>query len=804
MDFLKRFGDSSYQDNHNLVPRIVIFVLTVAVAFNLWHLYPEVTDDTLAVNDSVFHWLLAGSAVEALTNGKDVTDPWQRTMSLGFPNFHYYQHLPHIAVAFIHFLTLEAFTVFEMMRWTTYLLLSLFPLSIYWSLRKFDFDPLIAAMGGVVASLIGTDFGEFGGMISKSYGGFGYSNYIFQGWGLYSQLWAMVLLPPALAMSYRALVYGRGYCWAVLLLVATLMSHLMYGYIAFLALGALSFVSPVQEVPSRSFVERVLSHWKRLIFLFLAIVITTSYFLVPFFLDQEYFNTSVFTAQEITDSVGHQMALEALVKGNLFDWGRFPSVSILVFVGIALCIVLRKERRYLIPLLIFFLFFLLFFGRSTWGPFVEVLPFNEYLHMHRFIGGVHLGGIFLAGIALGILWRWAVSQKTLWPLLSALAVTLLLVSPLYTERRSYLSQNSARIEQSHRDLSAEYEGLLNIVEVIKSLPPGRVYAGTVGGQGKWGDAYRVNCPEVRSNCIPVYVLLQAEGLDVMSYPYHGYSLASDVLADFDATRLEQYNLFNVRYVVAPEDQWVPDFMKLLHQFGRHGLYEVPTTGYFDLVGSDLAFSGRKTDFYPAASTWLASHMPNSEQYPKVSIDPSDRERKLSHPFAQVPEIISNTQSVATIHRGEILSEKVGTNFFAASVDVLEDSLLVLKTSYHPNWRVTVDGMDALTTMVMPGFIGVELPFGKHEILIEYQSRAIRKILLGLGVVVLVLIPIGEGRGGAFSYRLATKVLRRVPGSMRIRQTYGLVTKVVAKIPAPMTMQRTTRADRRRRRRRTSR
>ena len=118
MDFLKRFGDSSYQDNHNLVPRIVIFVLTVAVAFNLWHLYPEVTDDTLAVNDSVFHWLLAGSAVEALTNGKDVTDPWQRTMSLGFPNFHYYQHLPHIAVAFIHFLTLEAFTVFEMMRWT--------------------------------------------------------------------------------------------------------------------------------------------------------------------------------------------------------------------------------------------------------------------------------------------------------------------------------------------------------------------------------------------------------------------------------------------------------------------------------------------------------------------------------------------------------------------------------------------------------------------------------------------------------------------------------------------------------------
>ena len=75
-------------------------------------------------------------------------------------------------------------------------------------------------MGGLVASLIVTP-----GIL-----GFGYISYVWRGYGLYTQLWAMVLLPPALAMGYRVLREGRGYFWATLLLAATLMSHVLYGY----------------------------------------------------------------------------------------------------------------------------------------------------------------------------------------------------------------------------------------------------------------------------------------------------------------------------------------------------------------------------------------------------------------------------------------------------------------------------------------------------------------------------------------------------------------------------------------------
>ena len=225
-------GNNGGHSHDPVVTLIVISVLLLAVGFNLVLLYPEVTVGVLAFNDSVLHLLLTDMSVDAITHGRDVTDPWQGTMNMGFPFFHYYQHLPHVTVALFHVVTFGVFPLIDLMRWTTYLLLSLFPLSIFWSLRRFGFDQLTAAMGGLVASLASTDY----------LFGFGYSSYNSLGFGLYSQLWAMVLFPPAIALGYRVLREGRGYFWATLLLAATLMSHVMYGYMAFITLGVLTFI----------------------------------------------------------------------------------------------------------------------------------------------------------------------------------------------------------------------------------------------------------------------------------------------------------------------------------------------------------------------------------------------------------------------------------------------------------------------------------------------------------------------------------------------------------------------------------
>ena len=324
---------------------IVIFVLLFAVAFNLVYLYPEVAVKVPDLNDSGMHLLLTEMAVEAITQGRDPTDPWQRTMNMGFPLFHYYQHLPHVTVALAHVFTLGVMPLADMMNWSAYLLLSLFPLSIFFSLRLFGFDKLAAAMGGLVASLAATNFLY----------GFGYTSYVWHGQGLYPQIWAMALLPLALALSYRVLREGRGYFWATLLLAVTLMSHLIYGYMAFVTLGVLAFIQPFRLSDPKSVAAPMWRTWRRLIILVLLVVAVTSYFLVPLYLDRQYLNLSVWDNPILYDSYGHSAVLRGLVQGDLFDFGRLSSLTILVFAGLAICLFRWREERYLIPAGIFLL-----------------------------------------------------------------------------------------------------------------------------------------------------------------------------------------------------------------------------------------------------------------------------------------------------------------------------------------------------------------------------------------------------------------------------------------------------------------
>jgi len=60
---------------HRRESLISFALLLFAVAFNLYHLYPEVEGDVLAMNDNVFHLLSIEMAVDAITQGKNFTDP---------------------------------------------------------------------------------------------------------------------------------------------------------------------------------------------------------------------------------------------------------------------------------------------------------------------------------------------------------------------------------------------------------------------------------------------------------------------------------------------------------------------------------------------------------------------------------------------------------------------------------------------------------------------------------------------------------------------------------------------------------
>ena len=102
-----------------------------------------------------------------------------------------------------------------------------------------------------------------------------------------------------------------------------------------------------------------------------------------------------------TDSYGAREILGWLVKGEIYDDGRFPIVTILVGIGLIVCVSrFRKDERARAVVGVWVLSLLLFFGRPTLGPILNRLPGNGSLLFPRYIMGVQLAGIFLAGIAV--------------------------------------------------------------------------------------------------------------------------------------------------------------------------------------------------------------------------------------------------------------------------------------------------------------------------------------------------------------------------------------------------------------------
>ena len=61
----------------------VALLLAAAVAFNLYHLWPEVALGAPPLNDDVLHRAAARSAAAALTEGRDPTDTWLPAVTEG-------------------------------------------------------------------------------------------------------------------------------------------------------------------------------------------------------------------------------------------------------------------------------------------------------------------------------------------------------------------------------------------------------------------------------------------------------------------------------------------------------------------------------------------------------------------------------------------------------------------------------------------------------------------------------------------------------------------------------------------------
>jgi hypothetical protein len=83
--------------------------------------------------------------------------------------------------------------------------------------------------------------------------------------------------------------------------------------------------------------------------------------------------------------------------------------------------------------------------------------------------------------------------------------------------------------------------------------------------------------------------------------------------------------------------------------------------------------------------------------------------------------------------------------FGGDVRADRTAVVQLKASFDPRWMVTVDGRDAPTQMIAPGFVGVRVSPGDHRVLFVYHAYPFYWLLFAFGAIVMVALVFIERR-----------------------------------------------------------
>jgi Gpi18-like mannosyltransferase len=665
------------------------------------------TDPAPNLNDSAFHLQMVRWADDQIGEGRVPLDGWYPYLSLGSAQFHHYQSLPHTITAYAARATgaSDEHTYW----WVQYLFLALWPISVYCGARLLDLGRWTAAAAAAVSPLI----------VSAPGYGYEHGSYTWRGYGVYSQLWAMWLLPLAWGMTWRAVTRGGRYAAAAGTLALTIACHFITGYLALLTIGVWVLVAGaglLQRIGRAALVAG-------------GSLLVASWVLVPLVGDTKWTTRSeYYKGTFFSDSYGARKVLGWLFSGEIFDDGRFPTVTLLFYAGVVLCIArARHDLRARALLGAFTLSLLLFFGRPTLGPVLDVLPGFGDVQIHRFIMGVHLSAIFLAGVALAWLASTAyrISRRLTPPRYAVVpaAVAALLgigvLAPGWAERTSYDLRGAELIRAQRAADATDGRDLARLVAMVKERGDGRVYAGL---RGNWGRDFK-------AGYVPVYAWLADLDVDAIGFTFRTIaSLSTDVEAAFDEGNPAQYQMFNIRYLILPSDRQPSVPAKLMASSGRYRLWQVRTTGYFQVVDRAAPLSADRTNLQAVTRPFRDSNLASRGVYPGIA-------------FAGAPGPQPTLGAATSADRpaGRVLGEShvLQNGVFLATVHADRAAAVVLKASYDRRWTATVDGRAVKPAMIAPSLVGVEVPAGRHLVWFRYRPYAGYTTLFAIGAVALL-------------------------------------------------------------------
>jgi Bacterial membrane protein YfhO len=686
-----------------------------AVGWNLVSLRAE-TLGVSYLDDSSVHEQMVRFATGQFRSGHLPLTSWFPFLGLGSPQFLHYQSLPAMLTGLLG-LAMGPDAAF---RLTLYLLLSLWPVSVYVAARLFGAGPAAAAGSAAMSPFL------------VSVTGIGYEQhaYVWTGFGVWAQLWASLTLPLAWGYSWRAIRTGRGMFAAVALVSLTIALHFETGYLALVPLLLWPLVAGAP----------LLSRAHRALVLLGGSLLAAAWVIVPLIDQRQWAATNeILQGTGLANGYGARRVLGWLVHGQLLDHGRLPVLTLFAAIGLAVaCARCRTDHNARALLVAFAACLLLSFGRTTFGSLVDVIPGSSDIFFRRFMMGVQLAALLLAGTgaawcaaafwtalkrataSLGLNWPNGYAPSQVTRVAAGVAAAIVVLAPAWRQLGSYDHHNAAAITGQRRADAAAGAQLNRLTAVIKADGGGRVYAGM---PSNWGADFTVGA-------VPVFKYLESQDVDEVGYTLRTASLMTDPEYFFDERDPGDYQLFGIHYLILPTGYPPPVPARLVMRAGRYSLWTLDTVGYVhvgQIVGS---LSVNRTDIGLRNIGLLHSGLAQHGDYLRVAFgQPGRADQRLPAKPRQgsAGAVIAETDNLG---QGEV----------TATVSMRQPGVAVLSASFDPGWTAVVDGHPQTIYMVAPALIAANLPSGTHTIVFRYQGFRDYPLLFALCGLTLLALP----------------------------------------------------------------
>lgn len=669
--------------------------LGIVLIWNLWQL--RATASQVAyLNDSAMHQQMVRFANQALLNFHLPMTQWYPYLNLGSPHFEHYQGLPATIAGGLGLIFQPNFVF----RWSLYLLLGFWPLVILWSGKIWGLSKNARLAATLVSPFL----------ISVPLVGYEQKAYIWIGFGVWAQLCASWALPFAWAWTWRAIAERRYAFRAVLLISLTVALHFETGYMAMAAIVIFPFII------LSSFRQRLINAAVILGGAFVA----TSWVTVPLLVNRQWAAiNSAIAPTGLVRGYGARQNLHWLFSGQLFDAGRPPVITIAVALGaIAAVVRWRKDPIGRALLALFVLFFLISWGPTTWGAFINLVPGHADIYFRRFQMSVSLAGILLAGY--GIAWVGGliaprIRRRPAAPLISpddvpstprfsagrvALVLSLVVVGFAFPKMWGYDKLN-ARDIANQRQFETNMRPYIDpIINLVRDAHNGRVYAGL---PTNWGARFTVGY-------VPVFEYLTARDIDQVGFTLRTASLMSQPEAEFNQFNPADYRLFGIRYLILPNGMKPPVPATKVLDSGPYHLYALQDSSYFSVVVPSGLISENKGTLALQAREIL-----NSSYF--------SRHVDFAVNWGATDLSVTPPNQGFTVAPGRVLSEDVnllhGTATGTFTLD--QPANVMLSASFDPGWHVSVDGQEVTPQMLAPALVSAPVPSGVHKVTFWYQG-----------------------------------------------------------------------------------